>query len=67
VGEKILMSLNRPFTVGDMVVSISCSVGISLYPDDGDSVDVLIRKADAAMYKAKAAGKNRVGGNTSPA
>lgn len=58
VAEKILMILKEDMTVQGHSVSISASVGISIFPHDGESKDVLIKKADLAMYRAKEQGKN---------
>ena len=66
VGRRILKELNRPFDLelsnrsGREVVSasISGSIGIAVYPDDGNIPMELVEKADTAMYKAKNAGKN---------
>ena len=58
VVTKILDSLSRPVPLEGREVSVGCSIGISLYPDDGQEVDELIRRADAAMYQAKTQGGN---------
>ena len=58
VAEKILAELARPFMLEGQEVSISGSVGIVLYPDDGQDVESLMRNADEAMYRAKEAGRN---------
>ncbi len=58
VAEKILATLGQPFTVGGQTVSVSASVGVSVYPRDGATVDELTRNADAAMYLAKQSGRN---------
>jgi EAL domain-containing protein (putative c-di-GMP-specific phosphodiesterase class I) len=42
------------------VLPVSCSVGVALFPDDGEDIDTLMQNADAAMYQAKAAGRNLV-------
>ena len=55
---KILETVSRPVPLEDRQVSVSSSIGISLYPDDGQDANELIRKADAAMYKAKMQGRN---------
>ncbi|MBY0431014.1 MAG: GGDEF domain-containing protein, partial [Rhodospirillales bacterium] len=57
VAETIIGAVSRPYPIGGSVLKISASIGIAFHPDDGDSDDELIRKADAAMYKAKAGGK----------
>ena len=58
VAEKFLKSLQQPFYFGSNEAQISASIGIALYPDDGSSIDELIRHADLAMYHVKAQGKN---------
>jgi diguanylate cyclase (GGDEF)-like protein len=59
VAEKVLHSLSEPFWLGGRDLHIGASIGITLYPDDGESVEELVQHADAAMYHAKALGKNR--------
>jgi len=59
VALRILDMLSRPLVVGGHEVFISASIGISLFPGDGETVDVLLKNADAAMYVAKSSGKNR--------
>lgn len=56
VAEKIIAALEVPFNIQDQTCSISTSVGITLYPDDGCAVPTLLRNADLAMYQAKRAG-----------
>jgi diguanylate cyclase (GGDEF)-like protein len=58
VAEKIVLELQRPVLIGSHAIAITASVGISVYPDDGESTQALISNADAAMYKAKADGRN---------
>jgi diguanylate cyclase (GGDEF)-like protein/PAS domain S-box-containing protein len=58
VGDKIIEALAEPVSFEGRSLHISTSIGICLYPDDGTDVDSLMRKADAAMYQAKAAGRN---------
>jgi len=54
VAEKLLAALSAPYFIDGSAVAISASVGISVYPDDGDDVTTLLRGADLAMYQAKA-------------
>ena len=58
VAEKIIEALDAPFPVEGRQLHITPSIGISLYPDDGMDVDALMGHADAAMYHAKANGRN---------
>lgn len=53
VAEKILAAFADPFELEGKAYTLSPSIGISLFPDDGDQVDRLIRHADTAMYQAK--------------
>ena len=59
VTQKILEKIAEPFQLGDELVYISTSIGISIYPEDGQDVDVLLKNADQAMYAAKDQGRNR--------
>ena len=58
--EKIRVALSAPYFVLSHQLRLSCSVGISVFPDDGPDVDTLVRSADMAMYHAKETGRNRV-------
>jgi len=58
VGGKILDELSRPFFIDRHEVSISCSIGISVYPTDGKDGNTLKANADVAMYHAKRNGRN---------
>ncbi|MES2831619.1 MAG: diguanylate cyclase [Pseudomonadota bacterium] len=55
----IIRELSQPYLIDGIEVSVTASIGVSFYPDDGLDVDVLIRRADQALYEAKHAGKNR--------
>jgi diguanylate cyclase (GGDEF)-like protein len=59
VAEKILKIFDEVFLLESHEVQISASVGISVYPDDGQTLEDLIRNADAAMYHSKKSGRNR--------
>jgi diguanylate cyclase (GGDEF)-like protein len=58
VAQKIIDSFSQPFTLHGHEVFVTTSVGITLYPDDGEHLDTLLRNADAAMYRAKDCGRN---------
>jgi diguanylate cyclase (GGDEF)-like protein len=58
IGSKILDELGRPFGIRHHELSISCSIGISVYPQDGGDIAMLLSKADAAMYRAKQGGRS---------
>jgi diguanylate cyclase (GGDEF)-like protein/PAS domain S-box-containing protein len=58
VGEKIIGAMAEPVRFEGRSLHISPSIGICLCPDDGEDVETLMRKADAAMYHAKASGRN---------
>jgi len=59
VADKLLTCLSRPVIRGQLHLQVSASIGIALYPQDGSSADALLTRADDAMYRAKALGKNR--------
>lgn len=59
IGEKIITAANEAIVVSTEQ-PVGASVGIALYPEDDTDPDELLRKADNAMYAAKAAGKNRI-------
>lgn len=56
--DKIIHVLSAPFSIQDKTVKIGASIGIARYPTDGREPDVLTKNADAAMYAAKANGRN---------
>ncbi|RJG15162.1 sensor domain-containing protein [Massilia cavernae] len=58
VAEKIIDALASPIPFEGRMLHITPSIGISVYPDDGADVETLMRHADAAMYHAKASGRN---------
>jgi diguanylate cyclase (GGDEF)-like protein/PAS domain S-box-containing protein len=58
--QSIIDALRKPFQLGVEQVSISGSVGITLYPGDGKLPEDLMRNADHAMYRSKAAGRNQL-------
>jgi len=58
VASKILEAVSEPYIVGNRELRVTASIGIAMYPLDGDSSQALLRDADIAMYSAKAAGAN---------
>lgn len=60
IANKLLACFGAPFQAGEHEFFTSASIGTSLYPQDGSDVASLIRNADAAMYRSKAKGRNRV-------
>ncbi|MBI2275857.1 MAG: EAL domain-containing protein [Dechloromonas sp.] len=58
--SEILAMFMQPFAVEGHAIHLACSVGISLYPNDGKDVEMLLANADAAMHRAKAAGGGTV-------
>jgi diguanylate cyclase (GGDEF)-like protein/PAS domain S-box-containing protein len=60
IATKLLNSFSAPFQAGEHEFFISTSIGTALFPTDGADVATLIKNADAAMYRSKAKGRNRV-------
>lgn len=60
IAKKILLMFQSPMTLKDQAVMVHFSIGISLFPDDADNAQELLRNADIAMYQAKATGKNNI-------
>jgi diguanylate cyclase (GGDEF)-like protein len=58
IAEKFLKCLQEPFILDGHEVHVSASIGIAVYPSDGETIDDLIRHADIAMYQVKALGKD---------
>lgn len=51
--------LKKPYIIGENTIYLTVSIGIGLFPDDGENFETLLKSADAAMYKAKNDGKNQ--------
>jgi len=56
--ERIAHAIGTEFKLHDRLLNVTCSIGISIYPDHGEDVETLIKHADAAMYSAKEVGRN---------
>jgi len=57
VARKILAALGEKLLLQGAVVQVGASIGIALYPDDGNSAEELLLRADGAMYRAKVEGR----------
>lgn len=58
VARRILEALARPFLINGHEIFVTVSIGIAIFPTDGDSVDLLLKSSDTAMYHAKEQGRN---------
>jgi diguanylate cyclase (GGDEF)-like protein len=58
VADKVLESLRLPFELDGRELFVTASIGISLFPDDGEATEALVKNADAAMYRAKERGRD---------
>jgi diguanylate cyclase (GGDEF)-like protein len=58
IARAIIDRIGTPVDLDNQQVTVSGSIGIATYPEDGDSVDELLHQADTAMYRAKEVGKN---------
>ena len=58
IADKILADMALPYFIGNNELHVTTSIGISVYPEDGDDAETLIKNADTAMYHAKEKGRN---------
>ena len=58
IAQRLLESIRSPYSIGEQTVRIGVSIGIATFPADGDTAEELLRNADAALYKAKGAGRD---------
>ncbi len=58
VADRVLGAFARPFRLGNRQLAVTTSVGVAVFPDDGDDAESLLKNADTAMYRAKSAGRN---------
>ena len=56
--DRILFSIGSPHQIDVHEIRVSASIGIALYPDDGDTAEILVARADSSMYKVKVGGRN---------
>ncbi|RRJ23832.1 EAL domain-containing protein [Rheinheimera mesophila] len=55
---QLLLQIRQPIALGDLEITLTASIGIAVYPDDGRSSDILMRSADTALHHAKQMGRN---------
>ena len=55
--RRVIEAMSRPFAQGGLSFTVTCSIGIALYPNDGETLDELLRHADKAMYSVKEGGR----------
>ena len=60
IAQRLRAALRVPYLVDALELNVSCSIGIAMFPDDAADMDELMRHADAAMYQAKASGRDGV-------
>lgn len=60
LAKRVLDSVNSPLVIGNHTLEVGASIGVALYPNDGQAVEDLIKNADMALYEAKRSGRNRV-------
>lgn len=58
IAEKILREISPPFTLNNESITLSCSIGIALFPDDGEEIGILMQQADTALMEAKSSGRS---------
>ncbi|MCU0532804.1 MAG: EAL domain-containing protein [Hydrococcus sp. Prado102] len=59
LAQKLLEEIKQPFEVGEHQLYVKCSLGIAVYPQDGEDPEALLKNADAAVYRAKEKGRDR--------
>jgi diguanylate cyclase (GGDEF)-like protein/PAS domain S-box-containing protein len=58
--KKVRAAISDPISIDDQLFHVTCSMGVAAYPDDGEDAEALVMNADAAMYRAKETGRDRV-------
>lgn len=67
LAKRLIDELAKPHSIGTESITVTASVGVAMYPDDGDTVDTLLQAADVALQTAKRQGRNRVCSTSSEA
>jgi len=60
VAQKLLDLIDRPFRIGIHDLKVSASLGVAIYPADGEEIETLLQRADAAMYQVKRSGRHGI-------
>lgn len=58
IADNLLKTVDKPYRIGEHELAVTLSIGIALFPEDGNDAETLLKHADAAMYHAKAQGRN---------
>ena len=58
IAQKLINSFTQPYFIDDQSLNVSLSIGISVFPDDGDTFNIILKNSDTALYQAKDSGKN---------
>lgn len=58
IANKLLAQFSEPYNIQGQSLRVTASIGVSIFPQDGDNAEILLRNADSAMYQAKKEGKN---------
>jgi diguanylate cyclase (GGDEF)-like protein/PAS domain S-box-containing protein len=58
LAKRLLQGFSSPFKIAEHELSVTLSIGIAIYPQDGEDAETLVKNADAALYRAKSSGKN---------
>jgi diguanylate cyclase (GGDEF)-like protein/PAS domain S-box-containing protein len=58
VARKLLTAIREPFIIHNHKITVTSSIGVAVYPDDGEDIETLLKKADIAMYQVKESGRN---------
>ncbi|RDE18941.1 EAL domain-containing protein [Motiliproteus coralliicola] len=59
IASRLTSEMSQPFRLGEVTSYVTASIGVAIYPDDGDNAEALMLSADSAMYHAKEMGRNR--------
>lgn len=57
IANRVIHTISEPYNIKGKTFNLSCSIGIGIFPDDGDSCETLLKNSDSAMYEAKESGR----------